>query len=124
MASAANQEAFERQLSNSLSRVIDFLKFAEAKNAALLTFSSAWTGATVNFLLGTRPLPVGMSQALSISLCLFVAAALVAIGSFLPRRKLEIFHRDSNQEKNLLFYGHIATFEVGAYRGLPTRRRP
>jgi hypothetical protein len=34
--------AFGDVLSASLVRVTDFLKFAETKNAALLTFASAW----------------------------------------------------------------------------------
>ncbi|WP_439360539.1 hypothetical protein [Bradyrhizobium sp. DASA03007] len=36
------EDAFEKTLSTQLNRNIDFLKFAETKNAALLTFSSAW----------------------------------------------------------------------------------
>jgi hypothetical protein len=36
------REAFGDMLSAALARVVDFLKFAEAKNAALLTFASAW----------------------------------------------------------------------------------
>lgn len=36
------QEAFEKILTSNLMRAIDFVKFAEAKNAALLTFNSAW----------------------------------------------------------------------------------
>ncbi|MDR9820597.1 adenylate/guanylate cyclase domain-containing protein [Rhizobium hidalgonense] len=42
------QEAFERVLVTSLARVLDFLKFAEAKNAALLTFASAWIIGSIN----------------------------------------------------------------------------
>jgi hypothetical protein len=35
------EEAFDKLLSAHLARTQDFVKFAEAKNAALLTFSSA-----------------------------------------------------------------------------------
>lgn len=50
MAKNDQQEAYEKHLTATLARVIDFVKFAEAKNAALLTFSSAWTLATINIL--------------------------------------------------------------------------
>jgi hypothetical protein len=35
-------EAFEKILASDLQRAIDFLKYADAKNGALLTFASAW----------------------------------------------------------------------------------
>ena len=57
-----------------------------------------------------------MTTALKFALPLYVAAALVAIWSFLPKRKLANFHRDPNQAKNLLYFAHIATFDTTAYR--------
>ena len=53
MAKNDQQEAFEKLLSSVLGRVVDFLRFAEAKNAALLTFSSAWILASTTLLTGS-----------------------------------------------------------------------
>jgi hypothetical protein len=36
------QDAYVQMLTANLQRVLDFLKFAEAKNAALLALVSAW----------------------------------------------------------------------------------
>jgi hypothetical protein len=59
MTKGERREAFRQVLSASLARVIDFLKFAETKNAALLTFASAWTFASINVLTGERA-PTGI----------------------------------------------------------------
>ena len=73
------REAFGGILSASLARVVDFLKFAETKNAALLTFASAWTLALINLLTGDRA-PAGiLGAALWLALILFSATAAVAI---------------------------------------------
>jgi hypothetical protein len=109
-------EAFERLLSDALSRAVDFLKFAEAKNAALLAFASAWTVSTVNLLVSGRTPIDGLATALKIALPLFTSAAIVAILSFLPRRNLNIFHKDPSQPKNLLYFRHIASFDTAAYQ--------
>ncbi len=116
MTTAKQLEVYEKVLSSTLARVIDFVKFAEAKNAALLTFASAWTLAIINLLSWDHPFPERIRPALEVALPLFVAAALVAIWSFLPKRKLEIFHRDPDQAKNFLYFGHIASFDVAAFR--------
>ena len=88
----ANQQrnALEKILSSSLSRVIDFLNFAETKNTAMLTFASAWMVLIINLVAGDRALLDGMKTALPVALALFGAAALVAIWSFLPKRSLRI----------------------------------
>ncbi|WP_128932116.1 hypothetical protein [Bradyrhizobium zhanjiangense] len=56
------EDAFGR-LSTQLSRNIDFVKFAETKNAALLTFSSAWIIGSINLLTGQSTLPLGYNVA-------------------------------------------------------------
>jgi hypothetical protein len=109
------EEAFEKLLSATLTRTLDFVKFAEAKNAALLAFSSAWILASVNLLAGQQKLPAGYANAFSLALPLFVIAGLVCIASFLPRM-LDRFHKPADGAKNLLFFGHVSTFEIGTYK--------
>src|SRR5438270_7192185 len=72
------QEALHEVLSSTLPRVIEFLKFAETKNAALLTFASAWILASVNLLTREHALPEGLASALAVALPLFIASAVVA----------------------------------------------
>ncbi|TYP68693.1 hypothetical protein A9A71_1034 [Stutzerimonas stutzeri] len=108
------QEAYERLLTSSLARVIDFTKFAEAKNAALLTFASAWIIASVNFLNGTTT--PGWRLAVMAALPFFASSALVALFSFLPKTNPFGFHKDPERERVLLFYGDAAAFSPESFR--------
>jgi hypothetical protein len=109
------QEAFERVLTTTLARVVDFLKFAETKNAALLTFASASIVASVSNLNNTG-LADQWRTAFSIALPLFTLAALISLYSFLPKTLLNRFHKDPDQSKALLYFGDAATFSPAAYK--------
>lgn len=110
------RQEFSDVLSSTLVRVTDFLKFAETKNAALLTFASAWTFAAFNTLTGERA-PLGiLGGAFRLALVLFAIAAVVSVVSFLPKLNLYAFHRDPAQPKNLLYFSHIAEFDTAAFR--------
>lgn len=115
MSNTEQREVLVEALSGTLSRTIDFLKFAETKNAALLTFASAWLLALASLLTSDRiPYP-GPRAAIAASLLLFALAALVALWSFLPKLRLDSFHRDPERQKSLLYFGDIAEFEVTLY---------
>jgi hypothetical protein len=115
MATTEQREALDDALSGTLSRTIDFLKFAETKNAALLTFSSAWLLALTNLLTGDRLAHHGPRTAIAVSLLLFAVAALVALYSFLPKLKLAAIQRDPERQKSLLFFGDISEFDATTY---------
>lgn len=100
------EDSFEKLLSTQLSRNIEFVKFAETKNAALLTFSSAWIG-SINLLTRQATLPPGYTAAFCVALPLFAAAGLVCILSFVPQ-VLDRFHQHNADDKRLLYGGHIA----------------
>jgi hypothetical protein len=115
MSNTEQRETLDEALSGTLSRTIDFLKFAETKNAALLTFESAWLLALANLLTSDRiPYPAPR-VAIAASLLLFALAALVALWSFLPKLRLDNFHRDPERQKSLLYFGDIAEFEATTY---------
>ena len=116
MAKDDQQEAYEKLLSASLARAIDFLRFAETKNAALLTFSSAWILASINLLTTDKPLPPGFKSALSIVVLLFAISALVAVISLLPKLKLSDFVGTTARPKNLLYFGDVAGMEIGMFK--------
>ena len=118
MAKVENGEIYEKVLLGKLQRVIDFLKFAEAKNAALLTLSSALTIAIGNLLLNAT-LPVGIARGLWTALPLAMAAGLLAIASFNPQLHLPSFlggHRAGPHPRNLLYFGDIAAHTIKEYK--------
>ena len=112
-------EAYEKVLVADLQRVIDFLKFAEAKNAALLALSSAWILATVGLECSGRPLPKTFGCAISIALLLVLAAAAVSATSFFPKLELPAFlggKKAGPHPKNLLFFGDIASMTAKTFQ--------
>jgi hypothetical protein len=109
-------EAYEKILSTTLSRVIDFVKFAEAKNAALLTFSSAWLLGIINVTINNTTVHNSSWQWLGpIAIFCFTLSSCVAIFSFLPK-KLTDFHRDPEREKSLIYFGDVSSFDPAIYR--------
>lgn len=115
------EEAFEKILSSQLSRNIDFVKFAETKNAALLTFSSAWIIGAVNLLTGQTVLPLGYNIAFGIVIPFFALAGLTCILSFVPQ-VLARFQKSEDDAKSLLYWGHIAEIPVNRYHDRVTER--
>lgn len=122
MAKDEQQEAFEKVLSANLARVVDLIKFAETKNAALLTFAAFWILALVNLLAGGRVLPAGFAQAFMTALPVFAFAAFTCVLAFLP--KIDIQRREPAGERyrNLLFFSDIATVPLGDYEDAARQR--
>ena len=99
----------------SLQRVIEFLKYAEAKNGALLTLASVWGLAIINLLITEKPIPPRYAAALSISLPFIIVAGMVAILSFVPRMHLSRFlggRRAGPHPPNLLYFGDLRKLTV------------
>lgn len=103
-------KTLEPMMIANLSRAIDFVKFGEAKNAALLTFASAWVlgSATLAINPSAREVPQILWGLIFGAPC-FVVAALLATISFLPRIDLDILLGEKpGGERNLLFFGHLS----------------
>lgn len=118
MAKADNSETYEKVLLGKLQRVIDFLKFAEAKNAALLTLSSALTIAIGNLLLNPA-LPSGIARGLWVALPITTAAGVIAIVSFIPRLCLPTFlggQRAGPHAPNMLYFGDASAQTIKEYK--------
>jgi hypothetical protein len=107
MAKNAKQESYERLLSASLGRMIDMVKFGEAKNAALLTFCSVWMGSIIAILRSPDEPPMGYRAAFLIALPLLAVAAVISLVTFLPKL-LHHFHRVDEGSANLLYFAEIA----------------
>ncbi|MBF0603734.1 MAG: hypothetical protein HQL07_08575 [Nitrospirae bacterium] len=109
---------FEKLLSDSLRRVIDFVRYAEAKHLALLTFSSTWVVILIK-IITEQSWSLAMLGS-GTALLLFLISAGVALVSFVPRTNRTKFYSsgskgiDAEIEKNLLFYGDLQQLAPGA----------
>ena len=113
-------EAFEKLLSSNLNRVVDLLKFAEAKNGALLTFSSAWILGMIALYSKSTPTLFGKAYFLGIGL--FAVAAGMSIFSFIPRISLARFYTEVARSNGLLFFGDIAKLDIDEFRNRSRER--
>lgn len=111
-------------LLGNLQRAIDFLRYAEAKNAALLTLSSALAVALSGLLLNAN-VPSGLKGGLGLSLLLAIVAALFALSTFMPRLHVPTFlggKPAGPHPKNLLFFGDIASLTIIEFKQLLAER--
>ena len=107
--------AYEKILTANLQRAIDFVKFGEAKNAALLALSSAWVVATINLEFSGRQIPDTWAVNIVLTLLFSLFAALLAMASFLPKLHLPWFlggKKAGPHPKNLLFFGDISSLTI------------
>jgi hypothetical protein len=119
------QEAFEKILTSNLMRAIDFVKFAEAKNAALLTFNSAWFLALFNTVNSNSIINNRFLMITTLSMSLIALSAISSILSFLPKTAVSYFTGTNHRSRNLLFVGDIATMLVPDLKAnLVARYRP
>lgn len=107
----------EVRLLDMLARVIDWLKFAEAKNTAAVGLSSTGLGVIVTFLVAGPPVPEIAGAGLALGAVILMVSLLLAVGSFLPSIDLEKHllgaHDEPSPADNLQFYGHLARYEPG-----------
>jgi hypothetical protein len=108
----------ENRLSDLLSRVSDWLKFAETKNNGAVALSSTALGVIVTFLVAGPPVPTLAGVGLGVGALTLMVSLMLAVASFLPSTNLEK-HLVGEREKptardNLLFYGHLARYEPTA----------
>jgi hypothetical protein len=108
----------QRQLSELLGRVIDWLKFAEAKNTGSVGLSSTGLGVIVTFLVAGPSISTPTGVGLGIAALALMLSLLLTVASFFPSTNLEK-HLVGERERpttrdNLLYYGHLARYEPRA----------
>lgn len=122
-----SQDAYVQILTANLQRALDFLKFAEAKNAALLGLASAWIAVTLN-LECDKSLPYGYNVSIPVALLCALCAGLLAMISLLPRLNLPSFlggERAGPHPPNLLYFGDISELPIKTLeREMPSRYLP
>ncbi|MGS1020565.1 Pycsar system effector family protein [Burkholderia glumae] len=119
------EEQFEKLMAANLARAVDFLKFAETKNAALLTFCSAWLLGIGNLLSSGKKIPFFIESGFRLSFIFFALGALFAIVSFLPKLSIGSFVKSQSPSLNMLFFGDIAGISAEQFfRDSISRYRP
>jgi Family of unknown function (DUF5706) len=112
------QRDVERQLSELLTRVIDWLKFAEAKNTGSVGLASTGLGVIVTFLVAGPPIPTLAGVGLAVGAFALMLSLMLTVASFLPSTNLEKHLVGDRQRPtardNLLYYGHLARYEPRA----------
>jgi hypothetical protein len=102
--------------------VNDWLKFAEAKNAALLAFSGTGMTATLTVLATAQSLPTFLRFGLLISTSLLCICTLLCALSFIPKTNLEklLWLRSQPSKKlhpsltdNLYYFGDLRKYSAG-----------
>lgn len=108
-----NDEDLERLLVGNLSRINEWLRFAETKNAALLTFCSAWLVAMCS-LWANNTAPAIIQWAMTAASPFIIAAALCSLASLLPVSQRKVPGQTARElsTKNILFHGNIAHLDL------------
>lgn len=108
---AEEEKVIEAALAGTLTRTGDWLKFAEAKHAALLTFSSAWLLAMGNLAFGANSIPEATRHALGWAAPFVFLAAGIAVYALMPR--IRLWGSSTQSPKSLLFYGDLCDQKPG-----------
>ncbi len=108
----------ESRLADLLDRVVDWLKFAEAKNTAAVGLASTGLGVIVTFLVAGPPIPTVAGVGMAIGAVSLMLSLMLAVASFLPSTDFDTLLLGEREQPgpgdNLLFYGHLARYEPRA----------
>ena len=106
--------------------VNDWLRFAEAKNGALVAFDAAVAFGALSLGIGAQGLATWLAVVMVVSAILALISASVALFTFLPKLTSDLLAQEEppSPTDNLLFYGHIAKYTPDSYlEALRTRLR-
>jgi len=105
------------ELENILKLVVDWLKFAEAKNAALLTLNSAALFGVYRIVVFKEDLDTWVRAYLICTGLLLLVSGAICLMSFFARLRTRYLFPTPNkpQSPNLYFFEHIAGFSDQQY---------
>ena len=113
------------QLSDILTRAIDWVKYAEAKNAAIIVFDSSILVALITLSSGKENNLLLPNWYVTLSTILLICAAVSSLISFIPiLAKFKIKNDDGTDitKINPLYFGDIAKFDEVTYLSLLANR--
>lgn len=112
-----------KEIENTYSRVTDWLKYAEAKNAILVAFDSTVSLAIIGLMVEKKEIIFIPNWYLQISLFFFIGGAAIALVSFLPQliqfKPRDCMHRSC---MNPLYFYDIAKMDEEEYTKLICER--
>ncbi len=103
-------------LKDTLTKVNDWLKFAETKNAANIAFCSASIFAVLRITLNMQSLGCYAKWYILFIITCLVISLTISLLSFVPKLKAPWLHIDNrNKDDNLLYYGHACKYSGSKY---------
>ncbi|MCQ9207992.1 MAG: DUF5706 domain-containing protein [Omnitrophica bacterium] len=99
------------------SNINDWLKFAEAKNAALLVFDTAILVGLVSIVSTNNGLHQYVQYYLYFCMFFIVSSIILSLLSFIPKLKMPFLYQSQRHfsQDNVLFFGHIAKYGIKEY---------
>ena len=111
------------KIEDTYTRVTDWLKYAEAKNAVLVAFDSTVSLAFAGFLLNKMEIAFIPVWYLKLSVILFIGGAAISLISFLPLlAQFKLDKKQHHDQINPLFFADIAKLTEGEYEELLLER--
>lgn len=99
-----------------LSKVVDWVKYAEAKNAVLVVFDSSLLIALLSLLADKQNTFLIPCWYIIISIVLLIVSAALSLFSFMPILKIIHFNNtNKTEELNLFHFGDIAQINAETY---------
>ena len=105
------------KLSYVLDKIVDWLKFAEAKNGAVLAINSAILFGVTRLAMATDITSNYLLIYIALAIVLLASSILVALLSFVPRLEppLWVSFPQKPEKFNILFFGHICSCTPKSY---------
>ena len=107
----------DAKLKDFFDNVNSWVRFAESKNAALVTFNSAASFGLASLLTSVKSVPSTVRAYLCFCIIVLAFGAIAGLISFLPRLRVPcLFPKARTDESdNLLFFGHAAKHTPESY---------
>lgn len=102
----------EQHVKDIFDNVNNWLKFAEAKNAAIIAYNSVILAGIASYITSNQNIPNLLGSFLIISSCLILISSLIGLISFAPQTKIINYTKKGEilDSDNLLYWGHLKNY--------------
>ena len=103
-------------LRDTLTKVNDWVKYAEAKNAANIAFCSAIIFALSRVITSIENINAFVIWYLTFTIVCLLISSVISLLSFVPKLKTPWLHIGKrNNDDNLLYFGHACKYSASSY---------
>ena len=104
-------------LKDTLSKVNDWVKFAEAKNAANVAFCSATIFALTKIIINKEPISSYATYYIGFILLCLTLSLSISLFSFIPKLRVPWLHigKQHDTDDNILYFGHAYKYTAIEY---------